>query len=299
MSSSNLSLVPTPPGEPRSPIPAPLEKRLQALDRAAERLRHPDADPEAIHDARVATRRLTAILDVGRAELAPGQRRRVRRQLARARRRLGPYREREVSLGLLEKEMAAAPAATAEALRKIVSRLVAHGEGDRTRAASVVSPARVEKIADRLRRAVLRGTLVAWDTPEAMAPASARVERRRAQAIEALDRALAAPSDTAFHAARVAAKKWRYGMEIVAELREGEADPALSALRDLQERLGAMQDRAVLARLLEREARRASKRADVASLYALLERAGSLRAENLRAREPLASSLERLRAPSA
>ena len=296
-SSTNLSLVST--GEPVSPIRGPLEKRLEALDRAARRVHHSDQDPDAVHDARVATRRLIAVLDVAKRELAPGPRRKARRQLGRFRRRLGPVREHEVSLARLEKEMASAPAGTAELLAAIASRLRAHGEGDRAQAAEVLSRSRVEKAMERTRLAVLRGSLVAWDTPEAMTSAFLRVERRRAGTIEALEKALAAPSDTALHAARVAAKKWRYGMEILGELREGEPDSGLSALRDLQERLGANQDRAVLARLLEREARRASKRGDVACLHALLERAGSLRAENLRGREALTSSLERLRGLSA
>lgn len=298
---SGLSLVPAPvpAAEPRSPIPASVEKRIDALENTARRVRHSDHDPEAIHDARVATRRLTAVLDVWKDQLAPGPRAGARRRLRQARRRLGPYREHEVSLARIEKELAQATAATAQVLATIAARLRSHGEPDRAHAAGAVSRGRVEKIIERVRLAILRGPLTAWDSPEALAAADQRVERRRRAAFAALDASLAEPSDEALHAARVAVKKWRYGVEAVEQLRGAGPDPVLSALRDLQELLGANQDRAVLARLLEREARRAAKRGDVPCLHALLERSAALRAENLQEQRKLPAALHRARVASA
>ena len=78
-----LSIVPPPPPPPQ-PTPREagaldpehlLEKKIEALRQAAQRVRRGE-DGKAVHDARVATRRLQALLDVWKAELAPKPRRR-------------------------------------------------------------------------------------------------------------------------------------------------------------------------------------------------------------------------------
>ena len=81
---------------------------LQHLDELVDGLRTdvPDAlrtwDEEAIHDARVATRRLKAALDLLRPVLTPGPRKSFGRTLRRLRRRLGPLRDQDVMLGHLK-----------------------------------------------------------------------------------------------------------------------------------------------------------------------------------------------------
>jgi CHAD domain-containing protein len=68
-------------------------------------------DADAIHDARVATRRLRAALDVLGPAIAPAGHRRFSRVLRRLRRRLGPMRDTDVMLGHLD-ELAARPRST-------------------------------------------------------------------------------------------------------------------------------------------------------------------------------------------
>lgn len=59
-------------------------------------------DADAIHDARVATRRLKAVVDVLEAILTPGHRRSFSRVLRKLRRRLGPLRDVDVMIDHLD-----------------------------------------------------------------------------------------------------------------------------------------------------------------------------------------------------
>ena len=86
---------------PRATIAARIEtdfgRRLEALRTAAARTTA-RADDEAIHDVRVATRRLGALLRVWGEALDPESRAWLRRRLRRLRRRLGTARELEVQV---------------------------------------------------------------------------------------------------------------------------------------------------------------------------------------------------------
>jgi CHAD domain-containing protein len=62
-----------------------------------------NSDPRAIHDARVATRRLKAGLDLFAPILPDGRDRKLRRTLRRLRRRLGTLRDHDVMIGHVER----------------------------------------------------------------------------------------------------------------------------------------------------------------------------------------------------
>src|SRR5690349_5669670 len=237
---NDLSLVPPPPPPPH-PTPREdgaldpghlLEQKIEVLRRAARRVRHGE-DGRAVHGARVATRRLQALLDVWKAELAPKPRRRAKRALSRLRRRLGAARNREVSLEQIERVITEAVGEDAAALDAIVSRLRQRLPGDRAKVEAAARKKDVESIVSDLRASVKKGSLEDWAGEKAMREAVARVERHRANALAALDHALEQGHDEALHAARIEAKKWRYAEEAVAETMGVESPKVVSELRGL------------------------------------------------------------------
>ena len=289
-----LALVPSPSPEGLGPEPS-FERRIDVLRRAAERVRQ-GADGKAVHDARVATRRLAALLDVWKEELEPKPRRRANRSLHRMRRRLGAAREREVSLEQIQKALGDAVGEDAAALDALATRLRKRLPEDRARVESAARHRRVEEIVEDLRACLRHETTEPRPRPGALDRAAERVARRRAQALTALDQALDHPQDVALHAARIEAKKWRYGEEALAEAKGAKMPRAVSVLRALQEILGANQDRAVLAARLERQARREAKRENAGRAQALRSRAAALHAESVQRRADLASLRDRLHA---
>ncbi len=105
--------VPVPPEEiaPQTP-PEPWDKvrglALRQLDRfmtLAPKVLRGD-DPEAIHDSRVASRRLQQVLDLLYPAPCPREIRRLRRKIRRCRRALGEVRNCDVLLERVEKALA-------------------------------------------------------------------------------------------------------------------------------------------------------------------------------------------------
>jgi CHAD domain-containing protein len=289
-----LALVPPPSSQGPGPEPS-FERRIDALRKAAERVRQ-GADEKAVHDARVCTRRLAALLDVWKEELEPKPRRRAARELGRMRRRLGAAREREVSLELIQRALGDAVGEDAAALDDLRTRLRKRLPRDRAKVESAARHGRVEKIIEDLRACLRHETLEPRPLPGALERVALRVTRRHAAALQALDQALAHPRDEVLHAARIEAKKWRYGEEALAEARGTKLPGMVSVLRGLQGALGANQDRAVLAEILERQARREAKRENAGRAQALRSRAAALHAESAQRRRELVSLWDRLRA---
>jgi CHAD domain-containing protein len=177
-------------------------------------------DPEAVHRMRVATRRLRAwarFVD----ELGPA--RHPLKELADA---LGPLRDQDVLIAGLERESAdhdrSAVAALADAQR----------------------PERAVRRAELLRRldgpllADLRGLRDRLTSAEIAAPRRARHARAALRRLRRRGRALKAASSTQLHAIRLAAKRYRYTLELLAPALEAEIAQATA----LQDTLGALND---------------------------------------------------------
>lgn len=231
------------------------------------------SDPEALHDLRVALRRLRSQLRAWRGELGPvvgGKSRRRLRDLAAA---TNPGRDAEVGAGI-----ARALAAEARATAEPASRRAAPAEA---RAAEALA-ARLERRRDEVYAELadsglprfdalesrLRERLGTWevrlDADAAAGPtlrsALASEIRAHARALaEALGEAVAgAAGDDAVHRARIEAKRLRYLIEPVAGDLAGAREP-LAALRALQDLLGDANDLAVLAGELAADAAEAER----------------------------------------
>src|SRR5437588_3817420 len=85
-----------------------MDPLVEYCERIIEKLRElapralREGDPDAIHDARVATRRMRAALRLIKPVISDEQRRPLARVLRRLRRRLGPRRDLDVMIGHLQ-----------------------------------------------------------------------------------------------------------------------------------------------------------------------------------------------------
>jgi CHAD domain-containing protein len=232
------------------------ERRATEFAAAARRVRT-GSDPEAIHDLRVATRRLNAALRVWQEFIPPRARRAARRGLRRIRRRIGEARELEVHVALLEDRLSAGSAPGRPMAQNLLERLRERLARRRRSAARRVSPRRLKRV---LRRVETAGAGLRSRRPggPGAPPVALDVERRLAeQAAAALRSASEHPDDVALHEARVRVKKWRYALECLEETFPGTGRPPVRPLRRIQGELGVAHDRALLRELLERHARRA------------------------------------------
>jgi len=286
---------------------AELERAARARDALAE-----GSDPEALHDLRVALRRLRSQLRAWRGELGPavgGKSRRRLRALAAA---TNPGRDAEVGAGIARELAAEARAAADTAARRaapaearaaeaLAARLERRRDGVYAELADSGLP-RFDALESRLRERL--GTWeVRLDAEAAAGPtlrAALAVEiRAHARALaEALGDAVSgAAGDEAAHCARIEAKRLRYLIEPVAGDLAGAREP-LAALRALQDLLGDANDLAVLAGELAvdaAEAERARLAAVAGSPAAGARRDGGRSGRAALARR-IAARRERLRA---
>lgn len=211
--------------------------------RTASRVRE-GQDPEAVHDLRVAVRRLEAALFIWQGMLQAKPLRRTVRSLRALRRKAGETRESELHAMLIRTHLESAPAEVREELERVALMLDERRSSHEAKLRTRVAPWRIERITRRMRRA-LRPLAKAFDAgQEPHGEALARVELRRRKALEALLEAYPSESDAALHNARLSVKRWRYAEEA---LNAGGGEIAgEKTLRRLQQVLGEIQDRATL-----------------------------------------------------
>ncbi len=235
------------------------------------------ADIEAVHDMRVASRRLCAALAVGEAGACGGRgAERVAKAARRVRRALGAPREWDVhaeTLGVLEATARddLERAAIEHALEWVDARRAKKRKRmlkalDRIDVPRLVG--RAKSLARRLREDAGAGAGDgggdgngdgdgAGGGGSALAPtALAILEPRAVAAFEARPDVEAGEPPEALHAFRIALKKLRYALELFEPaFREGH-DVLLARIKALQEILGRHRDRVVLADILgDRRAR--------------------------------------------
>ena len=253
--------------------PAPEGARLVALRQLDEaraalaRVGDPD-DDEAIHDVRVALRRLRSMLAAYRPLLDEESAARALGRAGKLAGQMGGARDTEVWLAWLGPRREGARPRRRAALDALVEELEARLRLERGRAIEGLGD-RFEELEGELRASL--STYEAHVTP-ARAPAAPTFALAVSDALRCaaadLERALAAVAgpNSAHdeHMARISAKRVRYVLEPVRGLVEG-AGPALAALRRLQDLLGERHDRDRLAEVL----RAALERAAVATAQGL------------------------------
>lgn len=223
-------------------------QRERLLD-CLEALRRDADDVEALHDARVAARRMRAALQLLRAAYPDEEVRPLSAGLRALTAALGGVRDLDVQIGWLERDA------------------TAHGED----AAALPVLVRL-----RQERATARAALLAWldgaehralldaltaflDAPAAERPG----QRRLCDTVPALlwrlygrmrgrGATIAAADDTALHELRKDVRRLRYALEFFRELLGDEAGDLVRQTVAMQDALGALHDTVVLAETLQR-----------------------------------------------
>lgn len=213
-------------------------------------------DPEALHDMRVAGRRMRAAFGLF-APYLPKRADSLRRELGRLGRSLGAVRDLDVQLEQLAQWRGEAAAADAEALDAIERVLVHRREVARRKMLATLDAARYERFIGRL-SAFLRhgpGRRPADGRRPARQAALALVGRRYRALRKLGDRLTPASLPGDFHVARIRAKRLRYALEFHAPLYDGDVKAMIESLTALQDLLGEHQDAHVAVAHLEELAR--------------------------------------------
>jgi CHAD domain-containing protein len=225
-----------------------LQKRLRAFTEMLHSLR--EGDRRALHQTRVASRRLREILPVLQIhhDLSAGLERRLRKVTDR----LGPLRDQDVLLGLLE-QLAESERYSASAVKAIEITVVQRRRQLRDRLGVknlTVETARIAKKINRVARQLeSRDERTTPSEPSARGwqwAIEARVARRASRLKDAVDRAGAVYLPERLHAVRIALKKLRYAAELGHESAGKGKTSQLRALKRYQDLLGRLHDFQVL-----------------------------------------------------
>jgi CHAD domain-containing protein len=250
------------------------ERALSAIKRRVRTLREcgdvlDNADPETIHDARVASRRMRVALVEYAFAFEPDSGKLFMKRMRDITRGLGRARELDVTLALLGSmreilcETAAETLETLEAMEdRLRSMRVEESESVRSARVGITSDAFDQELRHM------------FEDQKASAKCFVRRARKRLDTrwrkmFEAWAMWQRHSTDDLLHALRVSCKKMRYALEVYDEWMEGRFGGVLRDLKKVQDELGEWNDARVMLRYLR--ASRADNRADLARGRELLE----------------------------
>ena len=244
---------------------------IAELERAARQMRR-RTDERAVHDVRVAIRRLESALDLLKPLTRPRARRRARRALRSLRRSLAPARDVRITLQLLADRQAGFPPAARVLSQQLEERLGSRLHVLERRAARRCARAEIDRVRRRFERVWREPPFAEVADPALLEPAHARLTRRAARAVAALERATAEAEPGALHDARIQAKRWRYALERHAAATADSDRSDQRWLKQIQDALGEIQDFTILRERVKRLSGQSAGRAsDAAALRLLLE----------------------------
>jgi CHAD domain-containing protein len=220
-----------------------IHRRLRALADTLPLAR--TGAPDGVHKARVATRRLRETLPVVLDGRRSRKVRRLRKEMRRLTRALGPVREMDVTLGLLGAVTLGHPEgeASLEAVRQLleferqarwermVERIDRFDAGSFGERLEQLAASRPVGDAERITR---QGLL------------AVRIARRTKALQRAIEEAGSLYAPEPLHAVRIAVKKLRYALELAHDLKLLRSRRPLTLLKSVQETLGDLHDRQVL-----------------------------------------------------
>jgi len=214
------------------------------------------SDVEAVHDLRVAARRLRAALALLADDPEGRRARRADRTLARLARAAGRGRDLDVGIEILE----VLPAAASDANERLRGALRASRSRARIQSREALLDVDVAHLRRDL-RAIVASTQVDRDV---LAVRLAALREREEQTIDReLGAGRARPRPEQIHKARRAARRLRYAAEIE-NIFDGKDGGGGGRWRAMQTRLGEIQDRHVLCAWLSFRVKRAAARGDLA-----------------------------------
>jgi CHAD domain-containing protein len=225
-------------------------------------------DPEAVHQARVATRRIRSTLRTFSSLLDTEWTDRLRDDLKWLANLLGEVRDTDVLLERFSEHLAALPASDARPGRRLLDRLSDQRDQARRRLLGGMSSDKyAQLLEDLVAAAAAPALLPGADRPaaEVMPPLVAKPWKKLRKAVR---KAGDDPPDHDLHQIRIRAKRARYAAEAVEPVIGKAAEDFADAISDLQTVLGDHQD-AVVGEAWLREAATAGRR-DVALVAGLL-----------------------------
>jgi CHAD domain-containing protein len=221
-----------------SPSELLIRQRLAALSRTLPGARK--GDVHAVHQARVATRRIREALPL----IAHGRcGRSLKKSVRKLTRALGPVRELDVALMNLDqlRSSGEVPETAIVRLRQLVTE-----ERQRLGAEMIsrISQYNLAKLQRKAIEAASRGTPAASGTrdPRRAAVAMARAARRAVALRAAMENAGGIYLPDRLHEVRIAVKKLRYALEIARDLNGSRATARIQTLKRVQDLLGRMHD---------------------------------------------------------
>lgn len=232
---------------PSASVPSdagPVEVLRGALLEQYERLLAHDpgtrlgADPEDLHQMRVATRRARAFLRAARPLLDRAWANPLRAELGWLGSALGPARDLDVLLAHVRADVAAIAFADG-ATRSLVDSLEREHAAARDAAVRALSDERYLALLDRLETVDPRPAPGAGSTLADLWWDEVKRTRRR------FERLGPAPSDDELHAARIQAKRARYAAELAGQELGPRGERFVAAAKRLQDVLGEHQDACV------------------------------------------------------
>jgi CHAD domain-containing protein len=245
------------------------------------------ADPEELHDLRVATRRLRAFLRAGRPLLDPEWAEPLRAELGWLGGTLGPVRDLDVLIEYLEGELVLLEPDERRLLGRLVALLEAEREEARAALRDALSSERYLALLDRLEEMP-----VPVPSEATLSDIATDEFKKLRKAVRSLE---PEPSDEELHATRIKGKRARYAAELaepsagkraarfIARAKEfqdlvGDHQDAVVAearIRALLESIGGAKTALVAGRLIERQrARRREARAAFKRVWKRLNEAG-------------------------
>jgi CHAD domain-containing protein len=222
----------------RSIVIGSLEERWQVFALLAENVRRRPSK-KAVHDLRVAARRLISLLDIVGEVVDEPVVRRLRKQLKKHLRAFSALRDNQVQIGLARSLAAQFPA-----LRLFLTVLMVREKRLLKDARREVTPRRVLALRVHLDRiGVALGMVL--DDPELMQilPGVFMGVLARTYARSVVMKSAALGGDVeAIHRLRLSFKHFRYSVEALRRMFPGGSDRLLKALNQYQTRMGAVQD---------------------------------------------------------
>ncbi len=228
-----------------------LDERTDLVVRLRERVLN-SWNVDAVHDLRVATRRLQEVLDFCAPWLNRPLSLRLGRRARAIRRVLGDLRNADVHEQLLaafSREVGASLRKPARDLRRQIA-----ARGAALRAAGRLGALRIPAIEKRAE--ALRGALDLPSGPVPSERARLVVGRRGRAIMDSLPRAMSG-DPAALHRLRIVFKRWRYALEILEAIHFSTGfplAPALKSAREMQTTLGLLHDLDVLIDLVGSQA---------------------------------------------
>lgn len=214
------------------------QKRLNALSAV-----WPDflgGETKALHKARVASRRIREALPVVAASAPAGKVRRLKRRLRDLTQFLGPIRELDVELGLLDREAdtdGVPRSALAMVRREVAAQRLAlrHDLGKNPPVGDIRKL--IKKLEKIEKRDQEKGKKEKW-----RGVLAARLLNRAKALRASIDAAGPLYTPERIHGVRISTKKLRYALEIAQESGMPRAGALVKALKKHQERLGRLHD---------------------------------------------------------